>query len=73
MTDVLIRDVPDDVIVALDPHAGRLGLSRERIRALPPGSGRRHAGFRGQCGGSDRFASIFAALADPEVMSQAWT
>ena len=30
MTDVLIRDVPDDVIVALDPQAGRLGLSRER-------------------------------------------
>ena len=28
MTDVLIRDVPDDVIAALDAHAGRLGLSR---------------------------------------------
>jgi Ribbon-helix-helix protein, copG family len=27
-TDVLIRDVPDDVIAALDAHAGRLGLSR---------------------------------------------
>ena len=24
MTDVLIRDVPDDVIAALDAHAGRL-------------------------------------------------
>jgi len=28
MTDVLIRDVPDEVIAALDAHAGRLGLSR---------------------------------------------
>jgi len=28
MTDMLIRDVPDDVIAALDVHAGRLGLSR---------------------------------------------
>jgi Ribbon-helix-helix protein, copG family len=28
MTDVLIRDVSDDVIAALDAHAGRLGLSR---------------------------------------------
>jgi hypothetical protein len=28
MTDVLIRGVPDDVIAALDAHAGRLGLSR---------------------------------------------
>ena len=28
MTDVLIRDIPDDVIAALDAHAARLGLSR---------------------------------------------
>jgi len=28
MTDMLIRDVPDEVIAALDAHAGRLGLSR---------------------------------------------
>jgi hypothetical protein len=26
MTDVLIRDVPDDVIAAVDAHARRLGL-----------------------------------------------
>src|SRR5579859_2015848 len=28
MTDMLIRDVPDDVIAALETHARRLGLSR---------------------------------------------
>jgi hypothetical protein len=28
MTDMLIRDVPDDVIAALESHARRLGLSR---------------------------------------------
>ena len=28
MADMLIRDVPDDVIAALDAHAARLGLSR---------------------------------------------
>jgi hypothetical protein len=28
MTDVLIRDIPDEVIAGLDAHAGRLGLSR---------------------------------------------
>ena len=45
MTDVLIRDVPDEVIAALDAHAGRLGLSRsEYVRrrlaedAATPGS-----------------------------------
>ena len=45
MTDVLIRDVPEDVIAALDAHAARLGLSRsEYVRrrlaqdAATPGS-----------------------------------
>lgn len=28
MTDLLIRDVPDDIVAAIDANAGRLGLSR---------------------------------------------
>ena len=28
MTDVLIRDVPEEVIAAIDAHAARLGVSR---------------------------------------------
>jgi hypothetical protein len=28
MTDVLIRDVPEEVVAVLDAHAARLGLSR---------------------------------------------
>ena len=28
MTDMLIRDVPDEVIAAVDAHAARLGLPR---------------------------------------------
>jgi predicted nucleic acid-binding protein len=28
MTDLLIRDVPDDIVAAIDADAGRLGLSR---------------------------------------------
>ena len=31
MADVLIRDVPDDVVAALDAHADRLGLSRSEF------------------------------------------
>ena len=45
MTDMLIRDVPDDVVAAVDAHAARLGLSRsEYVRrrlaqdAAVPGS-----------------------------------
>ena len=28
MTDVLVRDVPDDVLAAIDTRAAHLGLSR---------------------------------------------
>ena len=72
MTDMLIRDVPDDVIAALDAHAGRLGLSRsEYVRrrlaqdAALPGS---PVSVRDLA----RFADDFADLADPDVMSEAW-
>jgi hypothetical protein len=72
MTDVLIRDVPDDVIAALDSHASRLGLSRtEYVR-------RRLAQDAEASGGPvsttdlERFARAFSDLAEPEVMSQAW-
>jgi plasmid stability protein len=72
MTDVLIRDIPDDVIAALDAHAARLGLSRsEYVRrrlaqdAAMPGSPVRVNDLA-------RFASTFADLADPDVMSRAW-
>jgi plasmid stability protein len=72
MTDMLIRDVPDDVIAALEAHARRLGLSRtEYVR-------RRLAQDAGLSGSSvsaadlARFADKFGDLADPDVMSQAW-
>ena len=72
MTDMLIRDVPDEVIAALDAHAGRLGLSRsEYVR-------RRLAQDAATTDGPvtledlNRFAEAFGDLADPDVMSQAW-
>ncbi|MDQ2874233.1 MAG: ribbon-helix-helix protein, CopG family [Actinomycetota bacterium] len=72
MTDVLIRDVPDDVIAAVDAHASRLGLSRsEYVRrrlardAAVPGSAVSVQDLT-------RFAEMFGDLADPDVMSRAW-
>jgi hypothetical protein len=72
MTDMLIRDVPDEVIAALDAHAGQLGLSRsEYVR-------RRLAQDAATSGGPvtvedlNRFTETFGDLADPDVMSQAW-
>ena len=49
MTDVLIRDVPEEVIAAIDARAARLGVSRSEYVWRPPGSGRRHTRFAGQC------------------------
>lgn len=72
MTDVLIRDVPDDVLAAVDARAGRLGLSRsEYVRrrlaqdAVAPDATVTAADLVG-------FGELFADLADREVMDQAW-
>jgi hypothetical protein len=72
MTDVLIRDVPDDVIAALDAHAGRLGLSRSEYvrRRLAQDATLRGAPVSVQ--DLTRFSDRFGDLADPDVMSQAW-
>ena len=72
VTDVLIRDVPDDVLAAVDARAGRLGLSRsEYVRrrlaqdAVVPEATVTAADL-------SRFGEVFGDLADPEVMDRAW-
>jgi len=71
VTDVLIRDVPDDVIAAVDAHAGRLGLSRSEYvrRRLAQDAA---TGSRVSVADLARFAERFGDLADPDVMSRAW-
>jgi plasmid stability protein len=72
MTDMLIRDVPDEVITALDARAGRLGLSRSeyvRRRLAQEAVG---AGAQVSTQDLARFAEDFGDLADPEIMLQAW-
>jgi plasmid stability protein len=72
MTNMLIRDVPDDVIAAVDARAARLGLSRSeyvRRRLAQDAAG---AGGAVSTGDLARFAEDFGDLSDPEVMSQAW-
>ena len=71
MTDVLIRDVPDHVVAALESRAASLGLSRsEYLRrrlaqeAMPI--------VRVTADDLRRSSEIFADLADPEVMRGAW-
>lgn len=72
MTDILIRDIPDEVIAAVDAHAGQLGLSRSEYV-------RRRLAQETSVGGSSvsvadlaKFAETFSDLADPDVMAKAW-
>ena len=72
MADVLIRDVPDDVLSAIDARASRLGLSRteylRRKLAHDAVIGSRHV----TADDLRSFGQTFGDLADDEVMSAAW-
>ena len=73
MTDVLIREVPDDVLAAIDARAKRVGLSRtaylrralerERVQDLGPVTVDQF----------ERVANLVTDLDDPGVMSDAWS
>lgn len=73
MTDILIRDVPDEVLAAIDAKAKRVGLSRTEYlrRALER--------ERVQSAGPitvdqlERTASLAGDLDDSDVMSGAWS
>jgi len=72
MTDLLIRDVPDDVVAAIDANASHLGLSRTEYlrRTLARAAHRPTAVTVDQL---RRFGNTFADLADDDLMRQAWT
>lgn len=72
MTDLLIRDVPDDVLAAIEARARRLGLSRSEYlrRTLVREAAASHAEV--SVDHLKRFSEVFADLADPQVMRQAW-
>jgi hypothetical protein len=72
MTDILIRDVPDEVIVAVDARAGRLGLSRSEYVRRRLAQDAATAGTAVTTKDLARFAEVFADLDDPAVMSRAW-
>jgi hypothetical protein len=73
MTDILIRDVPDDVLIAIDAKAKRVGLSRseylrrtldrERVQDAAPVTVQQLR----------RVASLLSDLDDPVVMDGAWS
>ena len=73
MTDILIRDVPDDVLAAIDAKAKRVGLSRsEYLRRALEREGAHDAGPV-TLDQLQRVATLAKDLDDPEVMSGAWS
>jgi plasmid stability protein len=72
MTDMLIRDLPDDVVAAIDARASRLGLSRSEYVRRRLAQDAATAGTVVTSRDLARFAELFADLGDPDVMSRAW-
>jgi plasmid stability protein len=72
MADILIRDVPDDVVAAIDGRAARLGLSRAEYirRQWIQDAARGNSSVTVE--DLAVFAATFGELADPEVMAEAW-
>lgn len=72
MANVLIRDIPEDVLAGIDANAKRLGLSRvEYLRRMLA----RERTVLGQGVAVEdlaRFGEAFADLGDPDVMRRAW-
>jgi hypothetical protein len=73
VSDVLIRDVPDDVLAAVESHAARLGLSRNEYLRRQLAQDAMRSTTETTMDDLRWFADTFSDLTDPEVMRQAWT
>lgn len=72
MSDLLIRDVPDHVVAAIDNSASRLGLSRSEFVRRTLAREAAVSGGRVTVDDLMRFSGTFGDLADPEIMRRAW-
>lgn len=73
VTDILIRDVPDEVLVAIDAKAKRLGLSRTVYLRRALERERFESSGPVTLDALARLASLTVDLDDPDVMSDAWS
>lgn len=72
MSDVLIRDVPEEVLTAIDAKAAKLGISRVEYVRRRLAQDVAIAPVVVTVDDLHRFADTFAGLADPELMAGAW-
>ncbi len=72
MSDILIRDVPEAVLTAIDARAAKLGLSRTEYLRRRLAQDAPSDPVPVTVADLQRFSDTFADLADPEVMAGAW-
>jgi len=73
MADILIRDIPDEVVNALDARAKHFGLSRtEFLRRTLKREASIRPGGRVTIEDLRRFSEMAQDLKDDEIMRRAW-
>jgi hypothetical protein len=72
MSDVLIRDIPDDVLAGLDARAAELGLSRVEYIRRRLAQDARASRVPVTHDDLHRLGRTVAGLTDDELMRQAW-
>lgn len=72
MADLLIREVPDDVVAAIDARARRAGLSRTEYLRRKLAHEVALVDDTVTVEDLARFADTFADLRDADVMDRAW-
>ena len=73
MTDILIRDVPDEVLAAIDAKARRVGLSRTEYLRRALERERIHGSAPVTAVQLEEAAALARDLDDPGTMAGAWS
>ena len=73
MTDILIRNVPDDLVAAIEANATRAGLSRAEYLRRTLERERHISTDEVTAESLTRFCETFVDLGDAEVMRAAWS
>ena len=73
MSDVLIRDVPDEVLAVIDRRAAGLGLSRSEYLRRQLSQEAERSEVAVTVADLERFSELARDLNDPDVMDQAWS
>jgi len=73
MADILIRDIPDEVIAAIDARAKRVGLSRTEYLRRTLERERSSLSVPITLEHFEKFVKLTIDLDDRDVMSNAWT